>query len=175
MNIDDVKSVVAAWRTKDLSAIGIKFEETYNPYDPTPYPDYKVDYECSFEPINLEKARVEFWVAGESVAVGIEYYDRILKRTGLWATRTGFAAGLEPHTISKEALQILFDAVTQGRIFIVVKSLFKVVTSVKLYMRASDYEAMVMVGYGPNWFRQISDDTRYPSVWWGKVLRYQPW
>jgi hypothetical protein len=157
MIVDDLRSVFSGWKAEDLVAAGVTFKESFDPpFDP--HYDYRMIYEASFDPAALDQARIEFWVTDTGhVAVGIETYERILTRTGLTAIRRGFAAGHEPRTVSREGLQILFDTVTKGRMFIVVWKLLRVVTSVRLYMWASDCDAIARSDYRPDWISVISE------------------
>src|ERR1700730_1923754 len=132
MIVDDLRSIFSRWNAEDLAAAGVAFRESFDPpFDP--YYDYRMIYEASFEPAALDQALIEFAVTEAGyVAVGIETYDRILARTGLAAIIGRFAAGHEPVTATKEGLQILFDAVTKGRMCIVVWSLLRIATLVRL-------------------------------------------
>jgi hypothetical protein len=137
-----------------------------------------VIYEASFEPTTLDKARIEFWVTDSGhVAVGIETYERIVQRLGLRAIRHGFAVGHEPRTVTKDGLKALFDAVTLGRIFIVVKRALRLATSAKIYMAAADCDAIARSGYRcSGWISSISDDDAASlSSSLGKVISYRPW
>lgn len=177
MLVEELRSVFDGWNAQDLSGRGIEFKETYNPeFDPND--DYRVIYEASFEPTTLDKARIEFWITDAGhVAVGIETYERIVQRLGLRAIRHGFAVGHEPRTATKDGLKTLFDAVTLGKIFIVVKSALRLATSAKIYMAAADCDAIARSGYRcSDWISSISDDdaaSRFFSL--GKVVNYRPW
>jgi hypothetical protein len=176
MIVDDLRSVFSRWKTEDLVAAGVTFRESFNPpFDP--HDDYRVIYEASFEPLALDQARMEFWVTETGhVAVGIESYQRILARTGLAAIIGRFAAGHEPVTATKEGSQILFDAVTKGRMFIVVWSLLRVATLVRLYMCESDCNAMASSGYRYYGISAVPQQhTGGPSARFGTILSYRPW
>jgi hypothetical protein len=177
MLVDEVKSVFADWKAQDLLAARIEFRESSDPtFDPND--DYRMIYEVTFEPDNLEKARIEFWVTDTGhVAVGIETYERIVRRLGLKAIRHGFAVGHEPRAVSKEGLQTLFDAVTLGKIFIVVRSALRLATSARICMAKADCDAMERSGYRcSDWISPISnDDAVSPSSSFGKIVSYRPW
>jgi hypothetical protein len=177
MLVDEVKSVFAAWKAQDLLAAGIEFRESSNPtFDPND--DYRVIYEATFEPDNLEKARLEFWLTDTGhVAVGFETYERIIQRLELKAIRHGFAVGHEPRAVSKEGLQKLFDAVTLGKIFIAVRSTLRLATSARICMSESDCDAIERSGYRcSDWISPLSnDDAVSPSSSFGKILRYRAW
>jgi hypothetical protein len=167
MTVDDLRSIFSRWKAEDLAAAGLTFKESFDPtFDPRS-DDYRVIYEATFEPVALDTGHV---------AVGIETHDRILARTGLAAIIGRFAAGHEPVTATKEGLQILFDAVTKGRIFIVVWSLLRIATLVRLYMWESDCNAMARSGYRYYGISAIPDqNTRGPPVRLGTILSYRPW
>jgi hypothetical protein len=173
MLVDEVKSVFADWK----AAAGVEFRESFDPtFDPND--DYRVIYEATFEPDNLEKARIEFWVTDTGhVAVGIETYERIVQRLGLKAIRHGFAVGHEPRTVSKEGLQTLFDAVVLGKIFIIVRSALRLATSARIFMAKSDYDAMERSGYRcSDWISPLTNgDVLSPSSSHGKIVSYRPW
>jgi hypothetical protein len=173
---DNLKSVFSEWNAEKLLDAGIVFRESINP-PVDPYADYRVIYEAWFEPAALDRAGIQFGLTDSGyIAVGIERYERILVRTGLRAIRGGFAAGHEPGATSKEGLQILFDAVTQGRVFIVVKSLFKIVTSVRFYMRESDCDRIARTGNPTYWMWVVPDDSAEDlSGVFGQTLSYRPW
>ena len=177
MLVEAIKSVFSSWEARDLAERGIAFSESSNSeFDPND--DYRVIYEASFEPTALDKARIEFGVTDSGhVAVGIETYERIVQRLGLRAIRHGFAVGHEPRTVTKDGLQTLFDAVTLGKIWIVVRSALRLATSAKIYMVASDYDAIVRSGYQcSDWISPISDDhAGSPFTSLGKVIHYRPW
>src|SRR5258708_37108090 len=118
MLVEELRSVLSSWATRDLSAWGIDFRESSDPkFDPND--DYRVIYEASFEPTTLDKARIEFWVTDSGhVAVGIETYERIVQRLGLRAIRHGFAVGQRPRNVTKNGLKALLDAVRRGTLFI---------------------------------------------------------
>jgi hypothetical protein len=158
------------WTPQELSSAGIQFKESFSPkFDP--HDDYRVIYEASFAPATLDKARFEFCITDTGhVAVGIETYDRIARRSGLKVIRHGFAAGHEPRTTTKEGLRRLFDAVTFGHVFIVFRRLIWLATSARLYVAASDYEAIAQYGYQcSDW---MSPTSGAPLR---KVLYYRPW
>ena len=177
MLVDEVRSIFSSWRAQDLVAAGIDFRESFDPtFDQND--DYRVIYEASFEPDTIEKARMEFWVTDAGhVAVGIETYERIVRRLGLKAIRHGFAVGHEPRIVSKEGLQVLFDVVTRGRIFIVVRSALRLATSARICMAESDCDAMARSGYNcSDWISSISnDDIASLSSTFGRVASYRPW
>lgn len=177
MLVEELRSVLSSWATRDLSAWGIDFRESSDPkFDPND--DYRVIYEASFEPAVLDKARIEFWVTDSGhVAVGIETYERIVQRLGLRAIRHGFAVGHEPRTVTRDGLQMLFDAVTLGKIVIVVRTALRLATSARIYMAASDRDLISRSGYQcSDWILPISDDhARSLSSSFGKVVGYRPW
>jgi hypothetical protein len=176
MLVDDLKSLFSQWNPEKLLAAGIVFKESFNP-PVDPHYDYRMIYEASFEPAALDKAWIQFSLTDSGyVAVGIERYERVLARTGLRAIRGGFAAGHEPGALSKEGLQVLFDAVTRGRIFIVVKSFFRIATSVRFYMRESDCDRIARTGNPTYWMWVVPDDSpEDPSGVFGQTLNYRPW
>ncbi len=175
MNVEDVRSVPGTWSKEQLLAAGIKLKESFDPPFDRHY-DYRIIYEVWLEPSTLDKAFINFAVTDTGhVAVGIETYERLLERTALKAIRRGFAAGQEPTRWNKEGLQILFDAVCQGRIFLVVNALLGIITSVKFYMYQSDCYAIARTGYEPKWIWEIPDSERIPSVRFGKTISYHPW
>ena len=175
MLVEEAKSIFSGWKRETLSAAGVNFSETADPVFHRS-DDYKVIYEASFEPNVLDKARVELWVTDIGhVAIGIETYERILKRTGLIAFRRGFALGSEPGAVSEEALQTLFDAVSKGRAAIFVKSSLRMVSSVRLFLQASDYDSLVEAGYQPKWISSMADVASSPLMHSDKMLIYRPW
>jgi hypothetical protein len=175
MNVEDVRSVFGNWRKEDLLAAGIKLKESFDPPFDRHY-DYRMVYEVWLEPSSLDKAAINFAITDTGhVAVGIETYERVVERTALKAIRRGFAAGQEPTAWNKEGLQILFDAVSQGRIFLVVNALLGIITSVKFYMYQSECRAIAHTGYETKWILEIPDNQRIPSVRFGKILSYRPW
>jgi hypothetical protein len=175
MLAEEVKSIFSAWSPERLSAAGVSFRESLNPV-PDRGDDYRVIYEAVFEPNVLDKARIEFWITDTGhVAIGIEKYERIRKRTGLITFRHGFALGHEPKIMNKEALQILFDAVSLGKISISVKSLLKIITSVKLFMWNSHYESLVKTGYQQKWISPITHEADNPLAQSNGLLIYRPW
>jgi hypothetical protein len=177
MLVDELRTIFASRKPQDLLASKIVFKESFDPIA-DPQDDCRVIYEAAFEPADLDKARIEFWLTDTGhIAVGIETYGRILARTRLLgAIRGGFAAGHEPVPATKEGLQILFDAVTKGRIFIVVWSLLRMASLVRVYMWESDCNAMARSGYRYYGISAIPDEnTRGPPVRSGTILSYRPW
>jgi hypothetical protein len=177
MTVDDLRSIFSRWKAEELAAAGVTFKESFDPlFDPR-CDDYRLIYAATFEPATLDQARMEFAVTDTGhVAVGIETKDRILARTGLAAIIGRFAAGHEPVTATKEGLQTLFDAVTKGRMFIVVWSLLRIATLVRVYLCESDCDAMARSGYRYYGISAIPDEnTRGPPVRLGTILSYRPW
>jgi hypothetical protein len=175
MLVENVKSIFSAWNPETLSAAGINFKETS---DPTLHPndDYRVIYEASFEPNALDKARIEFWVTDTGhVAIGIETYERITKRTRLMAFRGGFALGHEPRSVSEKALQILFDAVSHGRVTISVYSFLRTITSIELFLKSSDYQMLTEAGYQPKWISLMGNKVNSSLIYSDTMLMYRPW
>jgi hypothetical protein len=178
MVVEELRSIFDAWKVQDLSQHGIQFKETYtSEFDPND--DYRVIYEALFEPMMLDKARIEFWLTDLGhVAVGIETYGRVVQRLEGKGIRRGFVGGHEPRTVPKDGLKMLFDAVTLGKCFIVVKSTLSLITSAKIYMTAADCDAIARSGYRcSNWISSISDDDAASpsSSSLRKVLNYRPW
>jgi hypothetical protein len=178
MTVDDLKSIAGRWSTQDLLSAGIEFTESFSPtFDPH-QDDYRVIYQASFEPVALDKPRIEFWITDTGhVAVGIETYERISRRLGRKAIRRGFAAGHEPSAASKERLQELFDTVTGGKVSIGVRTIFGHATSARLHMAPSDREHIERSGYRcSNWIFATPDrDVASTSYWLRTVLCYRPW
>ena len=175
MLVENVKSIFSSWSPGTLSAAGINFKETS---DPTFHPndDYRVIYEASFEPSVLDKARIEFWVTDTGlVAIGIETYERIIKRTGLIAFRGGFALGHEPRSVSEKALQILFDVLSQGRLTISVYSFLRTITSTELFLKASDCQVLTEGGYKPKWISSMANKANSSLIYSDTMLMYRPW
>lgn len=177
MLVNELKSIFADWKAQDLLAAGVAFKESSDPiFDPSD--DYRVTYTATFEPDTLEKASMEFWVTDTGhVAVGIETYDRIVRRLGLKAIRHGFAVGHEPRAVSKEGLQTLLNAVAMGKVVIIVRSALRLATSAKICIAKSDYDAMTHSGYPcSDWLSPIpNDDAASLSPLFGKSLSYRPW
>jgi hypothetical protein len=175
MLIKEIKSVFAIWTEEALVHAGIQFKESFEP-PLDPHYDYRFIYQASFDPAALDKASIEFWVSETGyVAIGVESYERIRRRTGLKAIRGGIATGHEPRIVDGEGLHILFDAVTQGKVFIVVKSFLKIITSVHLRTQASGHGAAALSGYPFDWVSPMVDPAQDLSAPFGDVLRYQPW
>jgi hypothetical protein len=175
MLVDEAKSVFCAWSPERLSAAGVSFRESLNSV-PGRGDDYRVIYEAVFEPNVLDKARIEFWVTDTGhVAVGIERYERLQKRTGLITLRHGFALGHEPKIMNKATLQILFDAVSFGKISISVKSFLKIITSVKLFMWNSHYESLVKTGHQSKWISPTTGEADDGATQSNGLLAYRPW
>jgi hypothetical protein len=84
MNVEELRSIFAGWNAQALAASGIEFRESTDPaFDPYS-DDYRVIYEAAFVPAALDKGRIEFWLTDTGhVAVGIERYDRIVRRLEL--------------------------------------------------------------------------------------------
>ena len=154
----------------------IEFKESFDP-PVDPNDDYRVVYEASFEPNTLEKARLEFWLTDTGdVAVGVETHERISRRLGLKSICAGFAAGHEPTTLRTDGLQILFDAVSMGRIFITAQTIFWLVTSTRLVMGEKERATMARSGYQANWVSTPEKGSVAPlSSYFRKVLSYHPW
>ncbi len=171
-----VRSIFATRKIEDLHEAGIEFKEFFDPPFDT-NDDYRVVYEASFEPNTLEKARLEFWVTDTGhVAVGVETYERISRRLGLKSICSGFAAGQEPTTASKEGLQILFDAVRMGRILISAKTIFWLVSSARLLMEEKERATMAYSGYETSWISTFAKGSIVPhSSDFRKVLTYRSW
>jgi hypothetical protein len=175
MLVNEAKSIFSAWSPERLAAAGISFRETLNPV-PHRGDDYRVIYEAVFEPNVLDKARIEFWVTDTGhVAVGVEKYERIRKRTGLITFRHGFALGHEPRIMNKGVLQILFEAISLGKISISVQSFLKIITSVKLLIWNSHYESLAKTGYQPKWISPTIHDADNPLTQSNGLLVYRPW
>ncbi len=134
-------------------------------------------YEASFQPAALDKARIEFWFTNMGyIAIGIETYDRIAQRLRLRAIRHGFAVGHEPGTVSRDGLQMVFDAVTKGEIFIVVGIALELVSSARVYMVASTKDAIAKSGYKcSDWISPIPNDDVEKLSSLGSVVSYRAW
>jgi hypothetical protein len=176
MLVDELRTIFASRKPQDLLASRIVFKESFDPIA-DPQDDYRVIYEAAFEPADLDKARIEFWLTDTGhTAVGVETYARITQRLQLRAIRHGFAAGHEPRTATVDSLRTLFDILTLGKFFIVVRSLLRVVSSVQLYMTESDRDTISRLGYPSNWISSIpSNDPGRLAPWRGEVLTYRPW
>jgi hypothetical protein len=176
-NADDIRSVFADWKAQELLAARIKLKESSDPIS-DPNDNYHVTYSATFEPDMLDKARIEIWVTDTGhVAVGIETYDRIVRRLGLRTIRHGFTSGHEPRAVSLAGLKMLFNNVALGKLAIVVKSAFRIAISAGIYMAKSDCEAMEHSGYSvSDWISSIpNDDCTGLSPTLGKSLSYRPW
>jgi hypothetical protein len=180
MGIEDVKSVFANWTPRDLSEAGIVFTESVDPpYDPD-LDDYWIVYEASFKPAALDKAGMELCLTEEGyVGVSIEPSKRVTQRLGLWITTDGDVIGHDLMSVSMDGLQLLFDIVVHGRLFIVVRSVLGLELSAKGFISASDYDTLLRSGYDPRDVGLASmpsgNHDNGPAPVWGKVLSYRPW
>jgi hypothetical protein len=159
---------------------GIDFKEIFDP-PLDPHSDYRLIYEASFEPNMLDKAYINLAITDAGyLAIGMETYARIAKRSQLKAWRAGFAVGHEPATASRDGLQTLFDVVTAGKFRLSIGSLFRIMTSITMNVYASDIESMKQLGYSPRhgmWkLSPIPEQPPQGSVKFsGRLLEYRPW
>lgn len=177
MLVEELRTIFDSWKAQNLSEHSIELKESYNPRS-DPNDDYQVIYEAIFQPATLDRARIEFWVTDSGhVAVGIETYERIVERLGLRAIRHGFAAGHEPRDVTRDGLRRVFDTVTQGKMFIVVKSALSLATSAKIYMSTADCDAIERSGYRcSDWISAMpTHDAASLFSSLENVLDYQPW
>lgn len=79
--------------------------------------------------------------------------------------------------MTRDGVRALFDAVALGKIFIVVKTALRLATSARIYMAASDRDAIARSGYRCfDWISPIpDDDAARLSSSLGKVMSYRPW
>lgn len=180
MGIEDVKSVFANWTPRDLSEAGIVFTESVDPpYDPD-LDDYWIIYEASFKPAALDKAGIEFCLTEEGyVGVSIEPSKRVTQRLRLWTTTDGDIIGHDLMSVSMDGLQLLFDIVVHGRLFVVVRSVLGLELLAKGFISTSDYDTLSRSGYDP---RDVGLESmppgshdNGPAPVWGKVLSYRSW
>ena len=177
MLIEEVRFVFSEWNVEFLSATGIAFIESLDP-PVDPNADYRVVYKASFEPIALNKARIEFWLSDSGhVAVGIETYERIARRLRQRVGRHGFVVGHEPSAATVDGLQVWFDAVTHGRIYLEIKSLVGIWNTAKAYLPNSDCDALFQSGYGNlKWIHTIpKGGLQSQRTLFSAVLKYEPW
>jgi hypothetical protein len=169
-SVDQVRTALTNW-FRNVGASGqVAFREASDP-PADPYDDYVVVYKATFEPVDLEMARMEIWqTAKGNVALGLEKRDRIAKRLGVKGTQTGFAAGHEPRAVSVPDLLSLLDGAAEGRLAIIVKAnrLFGV-WSTKAAMDSELYDRLKAAGHRDlGWIVRLDHKA-------GQILRFRPW
>ena len=99
MEAGQLHSAFRDWYRQRLGDAGVAFTEINDP-PVDPDDSYYVVYEVRFEPIDLDKARLEIWLTDSGqVAVGIETRERIARRLMVRTLRSGFVGGHEPTTM----------------------------------------------------------------------------
>src|ERR1700761_7905426 len=100
VTLDAAKIALDTW-FDDRHAESVQRVHVDNPAK-DPHARYEVIREIAFEPASLEVGRVELWFtkSGE-ISIGFETVERVAKRLGVRAAKSGFAAGHEPQAMSK--------------------------------------------------------------------------
>jgi hypothetical protein len=138
-----------------------------------PHARYEVIHETAFEPASLEVGRVEVWLteSGE-ISIGFETVERVAKRLGVRAAKSGFAAGHEPQAMSRESLLALLDLVANGDVALHATIVPLIgISDVTAYTSATALARLAEMGYtATRWLRPR--EQRGDGV---SLLQYQPW
>jgi hypothetical protein len=138
------------------------------------YADYEVSYEAMFEPQSKEASRLTIWLTKDGrVAIGLDDCARVAARLGVRSSRSGFAGGHEPLSVSTTALAELVSLVARGRMLIKtrVAPVIGLVTSAAV-VSSDDLQLLGSQGYPTQgWVHGLPVSELDAQ----SVLRFEPW
>ncbi len=168
-----VRETLTEWFAK-RKAGDVEFRERTTPASDPDARD-RVSYQAVFEPVALDRARVELSVTAEGhIAIGYETRTRMAERLGVNGDKGCFAAGHKPHRMTKPGLLAVLDAAADGDIAItsVVLPVLGLVAT-RAVMRREGLQKLGGKGYAPLGWLEGERKAVLPST--SHLLRFYKW
>lgn len=184
MRLEDIKAVCAAWHADVLDRAGIAAPEDHAPPFAPESEEFRLLYRRAFIPRDPAKASIELRLLEDHVfspgtitlEVLIESYGRIARRLQQRTSHMAFRALTIFRPRSKAQLQAVFDAVAQGRLFLVTQSFFGFMVRGGLYFPKSFWDEEPQLRRTAVQARSIADDAlAQPPPVLGRIDGYKPW